>query len=456
MRAFAFLLFLLTLAAPASAEKRVALVIGNSAYAKAALSNPKVDARLIRPALERMGFEVEVVTDADLATFDRALGAFAARAKGADLALFYFAGHGFAVADGLQTRNYLMSTSADVTSTSDRVIRAGGVPLDEVIASLAAAAKTTLVFVDACRNDPRVRAPGGVGRGLSRIPDQDLEAVFVGLSTRLGDVAADGEEGEGSPFARAFAAHMPAPGLRVDDAFAAVRKAVIAATGGDQRPEAARDDLDAPLVLVTAEPGLPAAPAETSAPRPAAGVCAKAEAQFEIAREINTADAYQAFLETNGACPPYTGYARALIAKLSPAPPAPEEPEAAPQTDTEAAATCIRLTEGIASSNVNYAAAIPPCERALASDGSDARLQFGLAVSLDAAGRDVEAVATYRKAAEQGHVLAQVNLGAMYETGRGVARDYPGALAWYRKAAAQGNTFARNALVRFGVARPAP
>lgn len=253
---------------PAFAAGRVALIVANSTYDAAPLSNPATDAGLVAPVLERMGFEVTTVTDVDLATFDRTLREFEQKAEGADIAAFYFAGHGFAVNDGINVRNYLMSTSADVTSRSDRVIRAGGIPLDEIVASLSTSAKTSLIFVDACRNDPRVRAGAGGGRGLAPLPGGLGNAVFVGLSTRLGDTATDGEPGKGSPFARAFAAHMAEPGSRVIDAFTRVRLAVAEETGADQNPEIARQDLTAPLVLVAPPPAVAEAPEETDLPTP--------------------------------------------------------------------------------------------------------------------------------------------------------------------------------------------
>jgi len=104
---------LLTCPALAGAETRVALVVANAAYTNAPLGNPTFDADLIRPVLAAMGFEVTVVKDADLGSFAVALQDFYGAAKGADLALFYFAGHGFAINGPLAAQNYLMSTSAD-------------------------------------------------------------------------------------------------------------------------------------------------------------------------------------------------------------------------------------------------------------------------------------------------------------------------------------------------------
>ena len=197
-----------------------------------------------------LGFEVTTVADASIGAFDGAINAFVARAQGADIALFYYAGHGFALNDGIVVRNYLMSTSADVTETSDRLLRANGIPLDEIVDQVSRVAGVSLFFVDACRNDPRISRGGGTGRGLAPISDQGKE-VFIGLSTRIGQTATDGPPGEGSPFARAFAQKMAEPGVRIDDAFTNVRLAVLAETR-TQQPEIARDDLSAPATVVLA------------------------------------------------------------------------------------------------------------------------------------------------------------------------------------------------------------
>jgi hypothetical protein len=232
-------------------HKRIALVVANASYKDAQLDNPSLDARLIQPALKAAGFEVTVVLDADLIRFDGAVETFATRAKEADVALFYFAGHGFAVNDGLIPRNYLMSTDALVRSPSERILKSGGIPLDEIVQRLSGAARATLVFVDACRNDPRGKRGSGAVRGLARIETGGIPNLFVAVSTRLGEQAEDGAAGAGSPFARAFAQEIPKPGVRIDDVFAAVRRTVNAETAQRQKPEIVQDDLDAPLVLVT-------------------------------------------------------------------------------------------------------------------------------------------------------------------------------------------------------------
>ena len=131
--------FAVGFASAALADKRVALIVANGDYKGAALQNPTVDADLVAASLRNIGFDAKVVKDADLGKFDDAVTAFADDAKGADVALFYFAGHGFTVNDGVRPVSVLMSTSADVAADSERVLRAGGIPLDDIVASLAGA-----------------------------------------------------------------------------------------------------------------------------------------------------------------------------------------------------------------------------------------------------------------------------------------------------------------------------
>jgi uncharacterized caspase-like protein len=224
--------------------KRVALIVANGAYKGAPLGNPTFDADIVAASLTDIGFIVKVAKNADLGGFDQAVNDFAQDARGADIALFYFAGHGFTVNEGVRPVSVLMSTSADVAANSERVLRAGGIPLDDIVASLAGQAKATLVFVDACRNDPRLsRAVGGRGRGFDRLEPLEGGSLFVGLSTRLGETAQDGDEGKGSPFARAFAKTIKTRGMRIDDAFRQLRDAVKSETSGKQIPDIVQDDL---------------------------------------------------------------------------------------------------------------------------------------------------------------------------------------------------------------------
>ena len=168
---------------------------------------------------------------------------FAAKEKDAhpDVVLFYFAGHGFALNDDLGARNYLMATSAHLNAKSEALLRHEGFALNDAVSRIAKGARVVLVFIDACRNDPFHR--GAANRGFVRDEMRGVEQVYIGMSTTLGRPAEDGEPGQGSPFAKAFAAAIVQPGLRIDDAFRALREQVLKETGGKQEPEILQDKL---------------------------------------------------------------------------------------------------------------------------------------------------------------------------------------------------------------------
>ena len=165
----------------------------------------------------------------DLDGFEQAISDFAETAKGADLALFYFSGHGFSVASGGLQQNLLMATSANFKAKTTLALQQGGEPLEHVEETIIGHARATLIFIDACRNVPALATRGVGSRGFAPIDRSALEGAYVVLSTREGKTAADGEAGQGSPFARAFATVAPTPGLRIEDAYALIREKVRAA-----------------------------------------------------------------------------------------------------------------------------------------------------------------------------------------------------------------------------------
>ena len=109
--------------------RRVALIVANHAYPIAPLANPPIDAEMIKTSLEKIGFSVVVKNDLDLDAFEQALADFAEASKGADVALFYFAGHGFSIAAGGRQQNLLMSTSANFAAKTAIGLEGGGEPL---------------------------------------------------------------------------------------------------------------------------------------------------------------------------------------------------------------------------------------------------------------------------------------------------------------------------------------
>ncbi len=224
-------------AAPA---KRVALVIGNGAYPGAArLANPVNDADDVTVALRQVGFDVIEGKDLALAGFSRVISDFADKAKSADVALIYYAGH----AMQFEETNWLLPVDARITNAFD--MRHSSVSLQDLMTEVETRAKTTLIFLDACRNNPiadefrsRLKAEGRAfaeTRGLARV-NVDAPQMMVVYATRPNAIAADGHR-RNSPFTEAFLRHLPTPGVEIEVLMKRVTAAVSASTGGKQQPE---------------------------------------------------------------------------------------------------------------------------------------------------------------------------------------------------------------------------
>src|SRR5579859_6162600 len=223
-------------AAPASAETRVALVIGNSAYAHGGrLNNPANDAAAVAQSLRKVGFTVVLQTDLGKVELEAALKSFTRATAGADIALVYFAGHG--VEKG--GTNYLIPV--DATLASDADIDFEAVPLDLVMHAVGGATKLKIVILDACRNNPfrdamrRSAGTRGIGQGLAKPPDPEEGDMLVAYAAEAGSTAEDGA-GANSPFATALARHLPDPGVDIRIMFGKIRDDVRTATGMRQEP----------------------------------------------------------------------------------------------------------------------------------------------------------------------------------------------------------------------------
>jgi len=228
---------LVTAPGAASTDRRIALVIGNSAYENvAALPNPVRDASLVADVLKLTGFEaVTLLTDLRKDALVNALREFAARAETADWAVVYYAGHGMEVG-GV---NYLIPTDAKIAA--DREIAFEAVPVDQVLNAAERARKLRLVILDACRDNPFAAqmkrtmtvASRSVSRGLA--PVEPEAGTLVVYAAKDGETALDGD-GSNSPFATAFVKNVPTPGLEVRRLFDFVRDDVMEATGRRQKP----------------------------------------------------------------------------------------------------------------------------------------------------------------------------------------------------------------------------
>jgi uncharacterized caspase-like protein len=217
-------------AGSASAEQRLALVIGNSAYeSNLPLSNPQNDAQAVAQLLNTAGFEVVMAFDLSRDIMKQTIEEFAARVaeKGADsAALVYYAGHGLQV-DG---ENYLVPVDARLTKEDDLALH--GVKLADVMGALQSApSKIRIVILDACRNNPFSGAAGGRGLAIVDAP----AGTIVAYSTAPGTEALDGS-GKHSPFAAAFMRIAKQPDLPIEQVFKKVRRLVNDSTDNKQTP----------------------------------------------------------------------------------------------------------------------------------------------------------------------------------------------------------------------------
>jgi tetratricopeptide (TPR) repeat protein len=223
--------------APASNDRRIALVIGNSGYENVAvLPNPERDATLVAETLKRIGFEsVTLLSNLRKEALVNALRAFAARAESADWAVVYYAGHGMEVGG----TNYLIPVDARVAV--DRDIGFEAVALDQVLNAAERAKKLRLVILDACRDNPFVKQMRRTMTVASRSVTGGLAAVEPEAGTLVAYAAKDGEtaldgDGANSPFARALVKNLQVPGLEVRRLFDVVRDDVIDSTNRKQKP----------------------------------------------------------------------------------------------------------------------------------------------------------------------------------------------------------------------------
>ncbi|WP_051404229.1 MULTISPECIES: caspase family protein [unclassified Bradyrhizobium] len=416
--AAAFVLFgCMVASGSAFADRRVALVIGNSAYRNTVqLPNPRNDATDVARMLKGAGFEVVEGVDLDKRGMDDAFRRFADAAVGADAALFFYGGHGFQ----FQGANYLVPIDARLTGAAD--IGAQMARVDDILADLQRASGVRILMLDACRDNPladQLLAQANparavtITRGLARI--KQTAGTVIAYSTQPGAVAADGE-GRNSPFAAAFIREVSQPGVEIGPLFRHVAADVYKATNERQLPEVTfsllGDFYFVGLPAPTAPPPVAAAPAPTQTaalvlPTPAAR--SAAEGCDKLAASAEDTD----------------------------------RPSGVP---------------GVALNHIQPRLAVDACRAALTQAPDHRRLQFQMARALSVAGELAEARDWLTKSAAAGSVAAMSDLAVMLEKGEGGPADLPRAVALFDQAAAAGNVPAmRNVAIGYenGVGRPA-
>lgn len=469
----------LAVATAAAAETRIALVIGNGGYANLEpLRNPVNDATDIAASLRSLGFEVMSDTDLGREGMSALIGQFLEAARTADVSLFYYAGHGFQI-DG---RNYLVPVDAHLESRAD--IERWTIPLDGITEGLEAAPGIHLVFLDACRNNPLASDGPSLARaerdGLARVGD--AAGFLFAFATQPDNVAYDGV-GRNSFFAQALLGHLNTPGQDIASMMIAVRRDVLAATGGNQVPwenssltrqfefapgdaGAAPETLLWQLAATARDPALlriyldrypegphvadvralladgaePETPDEIeAAARNLTPSEALADPLWDVIQRTRLRPLVEVYLEHNpdGA---HTADARKLLADL----PRPDDPDAAPELVCERLATHERDGTAnvagvpLARLREQAGAAVDACGKAAAANPEMPHYTALLARAVYAAGDRAEAIRLYRDAADRGDLRAMASLGLLVQTGEGMPKDAGAAAALYEKAAAGG------------------
>ena len=462
----------------AHAENRLALVIGNSAYAVGALANPRHDAELISKALKSTGFTVTKLVDADQQTMRRAVVEFGRKLRGTDsVGVLYYAGHGVQVGG----ENFLIPIGADIKDEQEVPVE--GVNLSEILRTMARSeSRINIVILDACRNNPFESVVRGFAAGgLAQV--NAPTGTIIAYATAPGQVALDGD-GQNSPYSGALAQSIAQPGIVLEEVFRRTRRQVLAATANRQTPWE-HSSLTAEFFFLpkTAEPEKSLRPFDMGGLSDLQIAEIKAWDRIKDNRDPETlrrhlasypgglfADVVRARLD-RGAVPQASsndgsvaGWIGSVFGANAPDPEAETllaealqlAARGTPEADTEA----FRLfraaaTRGLPAAMHQVARAYDRgrgIERNIVEaglwyrKGADAghapamaslgtMYEFAEGVQMDLA----EALRLYRLAAEAGENHGMTSLAYLYQQGKGVVRDSSEARAWYAKAATAGN-----------------
>ncbi|MBO9435023.1 caspase family protein [Ruegeria sp. R13_0] len=470
IRLCAAMLLTLFSALAALADKRVALIIGNSDYQTVgALDNPINDASDLAIALEGLGFDVFLGTDLNRYEMLSLAESYGATAADSDVSLLFYAGHGFQV-DG---RNYLVPVDANLTSAAD--IPEQTVAMEEFVSRMERSDGIRLVFLDACRDNPFEDGVLSVDEGLARVGSA-ADFLFA-YATQPDNVAFDGT-GRNSFFTEALLSHIYTPGQDISDLLISVRKDVLAATGGRQIPwdnssltrqfrfdnspvtaseetllwQVAANAQDASLMQLYIDRYPQGAHAtEVVAFLDEAGQGGtqtralsvedqdeQAERLWKLAQRSRMRPLLEFYLEQypDGS---HAAQAQRLIASI----PRPE--------DSTPGGICERLAThprdrtasitGVPFSRLqeNALTAIQACSAAAAQSPELSHYVALLARATIAAGDVERAVTLYKQAAAEGDLRAMVSLAQLHESGTGVPQDMGTALDLYERAAEGGS-----------------
>jgi TPR repeat protein len=410
------------------------LLIANGKYSHfVGLAHPEPDAAKLSAALEQLGFRVRVVRDGNREEMLEAISEFerGLRNTGA-IAFFHYGGHGVQV-DG---KNYLLPADADIPD--ERRVATRAVALDEVMTAMdAAAARASIIVIDACRDNPLPAGSGrNLARGLSVVGLKPKNSIVI-YAAEAGSKALDGL------FTPILASSLLQKGRTIDQVMKSVRSEVYAKSSGQQTPGEYNqlfeelflgempEDKMVPEAIITATPS----------PNPHPAILPEAEGKETIADLKIRAEQGDARAQNYlGIC-----YARGEGVSKNAAEAVKWWRKAAEQGDASVQyhlGTCYELGEGVPKDVLE---AVKWVRKAAEQGHAEAQNYLGTCYAQGGGvpKNAAEAVKWWRKAADQGYSKAQYNLGFACANGEGVPKDMVEAVKWFRKAADQGDAAAQ-------------
>jgi len=476
----------------AHADRRVALVIGNSEYREIpALKNPDKDAEDVSKTFRLAGFEVFAAKDLTKLQFEEQFRNYLAAADGADLAVVYYSGHGFQIGG----ENFLIPVDASLKDAADMEVQA--IKVNDILQQLRSKSKIQVIILDACRNNPFPRKDYWLrdqlivadGSGLAQVSGS--QNTLIAFATEPGAVAYDGS-GNLSPFSSSFSRRALAPNQEIRSVMAAVRRDVVKATNGKQVPwENSSLIDDVVLMRGTEQPALPPLDAQQNQQVAERGIQVATAAEAIGNRDIGIPvgvgpvplkldfPAKDASIGLKLASYPATGTLSLPDRVLSPQSSllAAEvdnlryEPQIGSAAPVEVGFQ-IRVGNAVKQATMKLSPNVDPCDQAagepldlqgvvpgrlpneigggavetcevaVKSYPDIARFRYELGRALLASGKIDEARQAIQEAADKGHIRALFALGSIASSGMGTAVDTAKANDLYSKASGKGDPYA--------------
>lgn len=409
-------------------RKRVALVIGNSAYTASPLKNPVNDAAAMATALRRLGFDVEEKANLGYIAMNEAVESFGNRLKSGGIGLFYYAGHGMQV----QGNNYLIPVDAKINSENE--VRYKALDAGLVMAKMEQAkSDVNIVVLDACRDNPFGRSFRSANRGLASMDAPN--GTFIAYATAPGKTAADGN-GKNGLYTEELLKVLEKPGLKLEDVFKQTSRGVKEKSANLQSPWVA-SNLDGDFWFVPS-------PDLNDIKQTHASNSVIKQSEKPVLKSISTPTNLPPTLTSTDFLEELENYINQSKAPVTEIKRLAESGDLLGEARLCAIATHERYNLGVRPEDgVSFCRILAEQEIAVGMFLYGRAYAYGKGVEKDLQ----KGINWYRRAADKGNTSSMTNLGVAYINGTGVIKDEHEAARWFRMGAEKGNT---NSMIGLG------